>query len=133
MKLLLLLYVFLLFLALSPVTAIQPGVDWKPEWVRTIRTKLDFLFDFKKPKALKIFNINEGRREFNKYVFDPTGKTVTPPYDDCESKEACDELLRSIDKHLRFTEAKTLRLLFHDCVPYVGGRREGGCDGCTNF
>ena len=56
----------------------QPGVDWKPEWVRTVRTKLDFLFDFKKPKALKIFNINEGMPEFNKYLFDPTGKNCDP-------------------------------------------------------
>ena len=110
--------VLLLLLALlSPaVAAGQSGVDWTPEWVSIIRTKLDFLFDFKKPKALKFFNISEGRAEFNKYVFDPTGKTVTPtpPYEDCESEEACDELFRSIDRDLRFTEAKTLRLVFHD-------------------
>ena len=101
---------------LSPcaVAAGQSGVDWTPKWVSTIGTKLDFLFDFKKPKALKFFNISEGRAEFNKYVFDPTGKTVTPPYEDCESEEVCDDLFRSIDRDLRFTEAKTLRLVFHD-------------------
>ena len=30
-----------------------------------------------------------------------------------------------------FNEAKTIRLAFHDCMPYEDGT--GGCDGCLNF
>ena len=32
---------------------------------------------------------------------------------------------------IAFTPSKAMRLIFHDCQPYVDG--SGGCDGCINF
>ena len=71
-----------------------PGVEWSDDWVRIIRQKIEALWDRPNKFTRGLYNINTGKSDFNKFVFDPDLKTVTPPYDRCVSKEKCDHMFR---------------------------------------
>ena len=71
-----------------------PGVEWSADWVRIIRQKIEALWDRPNKFTRGLYNINSGHSGFNKFVFDPELKTVTPPYDRCVSKEKCDHMFR---------------------------------------
>ena len=72
-----------------------PGVEWSADWVRIIRQKIEALWDRPNKFTRGLYNINSGHSGFNKFVFDPELKTVTPPYDRCVSKEKCNHMFRS--------------------------------------
>ena len=74
----------------------MPGVEWSPEWIKIIREKIEALWDRPNKFTRGLYNINTGHSDFNKYVFDPDMKTVTPPYDRCVSKEKCDNMFRDL-------------------------------------
>ena len=74
----------------------MPGVEWSPEWIKIIREKIEALWDRPNKFTRGLYNINTGHSDFNKYVFDPDMKTVTPPYDRCVSKEKCDHMFRDL-------------------------------------
>ena len=62
------------------------------------------------------------------YIYDPTGRV----HDNVPCVECDRETTGKIRiKAQAFSEFKTLRLAFHDCVKYKDG--SGGCDGCLNF
>ena len=83
---------------------------------------MDFLWD--RTKLIKgKFNIESGDPEYSKYVYDPLKNTTTPPYWKCINEEKCDHIFADVDEKLQFSREKVLRLAFHDCVPYVGGKR----------
>ena len=71
-----------------------PGVEWSDDRVRIIRQKIEALWDRPNKFTRGLYNINTGKSDFNKFVFDPDLKTVTPPYDRCVSKEKCDHMFR---------------------------------------
>ena len=73
----------------------MPGVEWSPDWIKIIREKIEALWDRPSKFTRGLYNINTGHRDFNKYVFDPDLKTVTPPYERCVSKEKCNHMFRS--------------------------------------
>ena len=74
----------------------MPGVEWSPDWIKIIREKIEALWDRPSKFTRGLYNINTGHSDFNKYVFDPDLKTVTPPYERCVSKEKCDHMFRDL-------------------------------------
>ena len=127
----------------------QPGVEWTKEQINTIRAKLVHLWDNparyinffidtriwhfvdEKTKKLKETTQPQATPEYTKYLYDPTRKLSTP---DCKNQyESLCKTYWGMNRlgQMRFTEAKMIRLAFHDCIPNTDG--SGGCDGCINF
>ena len=140
----------LVFQANLSLSANDPGVEWSQEVMDNVRGKLEFLWSKHKLDLFYFgfnfdfifyrftqghFNIDTGKEEFSRYVYDPSRSTVDAPYEDCTSKEACDRFWKDVDAKLRFSPEKVLRLVFHDCIPYKDDDDDvvGGCDGCLNL
>ena len=112
----------------------QPGADWTEEQAGIIKAKLIRLWDKSYgSKLMKDFDLGTPGATSSGYMYDPDLTTVVPPYDECYDKATCDGMMSGRLGQLRFSAKKALRLAFHDCIPYLGGQREGGCDGCLNL
>ena len=118
---------FIYFAILSKHFIIAEEDPWTEETALILATKLRYLWKH----AIEIFKdfdlkSNPEATSFD-YVYDPKAILSTIDCNDCE--DLVDGEKRQ--KDLSFTERKTLRLIFHDCMPYEDG--SGGCDGCLNL
>jgi hypothetical protein len=117
-----------------------PGVAWTDEQATVLRGKLVRLWEREtSKKTVRDFDLDTTTKykppTSSGYMFDPDLTTVVPPYEECTTKLKCDTIMQRSRRlnELAFTARKALRLAFHDCIPYVGGERGGGCDGCLNL
>ena len=133
----------------------QPGKQWTAQEVKVIRLKLKKIWDNAieitkqfDPDVLKLwpsklkedmkayeYDYNLTNQEDVEYLYDPEHEMSIP---DCDGTKGFEDKLckkfwakKRREEDIAFNERKTLRLAFHDCVPYEDGT--GGCDGCLNF
>ena len=141
--------IFAIFANVPGSSGNKPGVEWTEEQIDIIRAKLVYLWDNPRVWINRFIDTRiwpyvdektgtlaqsaqwQAKPEYTKYLYDPSRKLSTV---DCANPY--ENLCRSYWGNSRigqmeFTEAKMIRLAFHDCIPNKDGT--GGCDGCINF
>ena len=88
-------------------------------------------------KNVKLFDIMihdgpNGNPGYTDYLHEPDRRlSEVDCVDPTETQCASSWLETTRWDDISFTPSKAIRLLFHDCQPYIDG--SGGCDGCINF
>lgn len=89
-----------LFLSLLPLSLAvyqpgTPGIAWTEEQADIIKDKLLQLW--RKPGRYKNdFDVANPDAKYASYVYDPTGTTYIPFYDECKKVEDCDHKICSL-------------------------------------
>ena len=119
--------------SISEVIVESQGVPWTEEQAVIIASKLRHLWTYPRGNFNHFDKLNNPNATSSGYLYDPT-KRLSENTGCDTSQGMCKRWTgkgRRRTNDLDFSEAKALRLAFHDCVPYEDG--SGGCDGCLNL